>query len=386
MRFSALLLAATLASTAFAQQTTPTRPAPPPPAPPPTFTPDPVVHADRTVTFTYADPSATSVGLALEGVAQPMPMAKSASGDWTLTTGALQPELYSYHFMVDGRYELDAHNVFIKAGVLNAGNGFLVPGTPPEPWEITAVPHGEVHQHFFTSHVVKGLHDGQDQFFVYTPPGYDPRAATKYPVLYLLHGWSDTAAGWTSIGQANYILDNLIASGKAKPMIVVMPLGYGDMSFVRDGWGVWQDAAAIDHNLDLFTKTLTTEVMPQVEQLYNVATGRENTAIAGLSMGGLESLMVGLNHTGMFAYVGGFSGAVHMVKPTALSGLDPKTANLKVLWIACGTEDGLIVANRKLSAYLKGEGLPVTEIETPGMHTWMVWRDNLVHFAPLLFQ
>ena len=259
-------------------------------------------------------------------------------------------------------------------------------GGSPQPWEVAAVPHGEVHQHFFTTRVVKGLPRDQNQFFVYTPPGYDPAGTAKYPVLYLLHGWSGTAADWTSMGPANVILDNLIAAGKTKPMIVVMPTGYGDMSFVYKGWGEWNDAAEIDHNTALFQQSLLTEVMPAAERMYRVSPGRENRAIAGLSMGGLEALLVGLNHTGLFAYVGGFSSAVHMVGPSNLTGLDPKKADLKLLWIACGTEDGLITANQKLRATLKAEGLPVTEVETPGMHTFLVWRDNLVHFTPLLFQ
>jgi enterochelin esterase-like enzyme len=387
--FLSLVLAVTCSAGGFAQQTS-QKPAPPPPAAPPMFKPDPVVHGDGTVTFTYSDPTAATVSLVLEGKAQPIAMSKDAAGtsagEWTVTTESLKPEIYSYHFMVDGRYELDAHNVVIKAGVLNVGNGVLVPGTPPEPWEQTAVPHGEVHEHWFTTSVVKGLERDQDAYFVYTPPGYDARAKVKYPVLYLLHGWSDTAGGWVGIGKANEIFDNLIAAGKAKPMIVVMPLGYGEMSFVYDGWGVWQDAAKIDRNTALFQQSLLTEVVPRVEREYDIAAGRENTAIAGLSMGGLEALTVGLNHTGMFAYVGGFSAADHMLRPEALSGLDPKTANLKVLWISCGTEDGLIVANRRVAGFLKGEGLPVTEIETPGMHAWMVWRGNLVAFAPLLFR
>jgi enterochelin esterase family protein len=344
------------------------------------------VHADRTVTFTYADATAHQVLLALEGIAAPIAMKRGAASDWTLTTEPLQPEIYSYHFEVDGQYAVDAHNVFVKSGVLNVGNGVLVPGATPEPWEQTDVPHGELHHEFFTTKVVKGLERDQDQFFVYTPPGYDARSGARYPVLYLLHGWSDTAGGWSSIGQANYILDNLIAAGKAKPMIVVMPLGYGEMSFVRDGWGEWQKPVDIDRNTNLFQESLLNEVMPRVNAEYNVAVGRENTAIAGLSMGGLEALSVGLNHTGIFAYVGGFSAAVHMLQPSNLSELNPKTADLKELWISCGTEDGLIAANRKLSAYLKAQGLPVQEVETPGMHTWMVWRDNLVNFLPLLFQ
>ena len=345
-----------------------------------------MVNPDRTVTFHYVSPGAGTVGLALEGIKDPIAMTKDTDGSWTLTTKALAPEVYGYHFEVDGRYELDAHNTLIKSSLLNASNGFLVPGETPEPWETTAVPHGDVHEHAFTTSVVKGLPLNQDNFYVYTPPGYDPRGSTKYPVLYLLHGWSDAAKGWVETGNANRIFDNLIASGKAKPMIVVMPLGYGDMSFIRNGWGVWQDPAQIDHNLALFSQSLMTEVMPQVEKLYNVSTRREDRAIAGLSMGGLEALSIGLKNTKMFDYVGGFSAAVHQLKPEGLSGLDPKTANLKVLWVACGTEDGLITANRKLAGLLKGDGLPVTAIETPGMHVWMVWRDNLVHFAPLLFQ
>ena len=134
-------------------------------------------------------------------------------------------------------------------------------------------------------------------------------------------------------------------------------------------------------------KALLTEVMPQVEAGYNVSRKREDRAIAGLSMGGLEALTLGLNNTGRFAWVGGFSSAVHKLTfngPLAI--LDPQKADLRLLWIASGTEDDLIEPNRRLVAFLKSKNMPVTQIETPGMHTWMVWRDNLIHFAPLLFQ
>ena len=170
-------------------------------------------------------------------------------------------------------------------------------------------------------------------------------------------------------------------------MVVVMPLGYGDMTFVHSGFGVWQDPVSIDHNTTLFTKALLDEVMPRVESEYNVSRKREDRAIAGLSMGGLESLSIGLTHTDKFAYIGGFSAAVHKLDYTKeLAALDPRTANLRLLWIACGTEDGLIRANRKLIGFLKTKDMPVTQVETPGLHVWMVWRDNLTHFAPLLFQ
>ena len=347
---------------------------------------EPEVSPDRAVTFRLLEPTAQAVAVAVEGTAKPLPMTRNQAGLWTLTTAPLAPEWYSYHFVVDGRTELDARNPTVKASYVAVGNGFLVPGTPAQPWEVAAVPHGTVHHHAYTTHTTLGLPLNQSEFYVYTPPGYDARAAAKYPVLYLLHGYSDTAAGWTMIGHANDIFDTLIASGKARPMVVVMPLGYGDMDFLRKGFGVWTQADVITHNTALFTDTLRNEILPQVEALYNVSTRREDRAIAGLSMGGLESLTIGLNHTEQFAWIGGFSAAVHMLTPAALAGYHPATADLKLLWIACGTEDDLITPNRRLVGVLKAEGAPVTAIETPGMHTWLVWRDNLVHFAPLLFQ
>ena len=250
----------------------------------------------------------------------------------------------------------------------------------------SAMPHGEVHHQPFTTKVVLGLPDNADAFEVYTPPGYDAHGSTKYPVLYLLHGWSQTSTSWDTTGHARETLDELIASGKAKPMIVVMPLGYGDMSFLHDGFDVWRDPAAIDHNLGLFEKSLLTEVIPQVESAYKVLTDRGNRAIAGLSMGGLESLAIGLNNTGKFAWIGGFSSAVHLVTPETLKSLDPKTADLRLLWIACGTSDDLLTPNRRLEDALKAEGLPVTSIETPGAHVWPLWREDLQRFVPLLFQ
>ncbi len=347
---------------------------------------DPQVNADRTVTFRLTQPGATKVGVALDDSATALPMTQTEPGHWTLTTRALAPDWYSYHFDVDGRNQLDPRNVTIKASYTGSGNGFLVPGSPAKPWEETAIPHGTVDKHTYTTKVVLGLENNQADYYVYTPPGYDARGKVKYPVLYLLHGWSDTAGGWSNIGKANNILDTLIAQGKAKPMIVVMPLGYGDMSFVRSGFGVWRDPAAIDHNTALFTQALLTEVIPAVERDYLTSAKREDRAIAGLSMGGLESLTIGLTHADEFAYVGGFSAAVHAVPPGFFSTVDPKKADLKLVWMGCGTEDDLITSNRALEGALKSEGFDVKVFEEPGRHTWHVWRDSLVLFAPLLFQ
>ncbi len=346
--------------------------------------PEPQINPDRTVAFRLIDPSATKVEVAIDLARTRFPMTRDAAGIWTYITPPLPPEIYSYHFEVDGRPTLDADNPRVTGNYVGSANGFLVPGDTPEPWEPTDIPHGEIHAHRFTTKVVTGLERNQDEFYVYTPPGYNPKNATRYPVLYLLHGWSDFASGWSVVGRANLILDSLIAQGKARPMIVVMPLGYGEMSFVRNGFDIWHDGNAIDRNVDLFQRSLLQEIIPQIESEYNVAPGRENRAITGLSMGGLESLSVGLANPTLFAWVGGFSAAVHMFHP--LPNLNPKAANLRLLWIACGTSDDLIKANRRLTADLTARGFPVTPVETPGMHTWLVWRDNLVHFLPLLFQ
>ena len=260
MRLNRLLASALiLALPALAQ----TRPADVPAFPAPVTTPEPLVNANHTLTFRLTAPNAQKVMLSLENHA-PVAMQPSDSkpGVWTVTSAALAPEWYSYHFLVDGQNELDPLNPRIVESYLAAGNTVLVPGAVAQPWEKSAVSHGVVHHHAYTSSVVRGLPLGQSEFYVYTPPSYDPRAATKYPVLYLLHGWSDTAAGWTNIGHADMILDNLIAQGKAKPMIVVMPLGYGDMSFLHKGFGVWNDPAAIDNNTALFSQSLLTESSP----------------------------------------------------------------------------------------------------------------------------
>ncbi|HSY70463.1 MAG TPA: alpha/beta hydrolase-fold protein [Edaphobacter sp.] len=344
------------------------------------------VHPDHSVTFSYKDAAATKVSLALDGVEGPIPMEKDANGMWTVTTQPLAPEIYGYHFEADGDRRFDPANPRFTLNLVNVSNLVTVSGDTPQPWEDTNVPHGTLHHHIYGTTAVLGLPENQSGYFVYTPPGYNEKAKRPYPVLYLLHGWSDSDAGWSAVGQANLIFDNLLAAGKIKPMVVVMPLGYGDMSFAHDHNG-WDDRATIDHNTDLFTKALLTEVLPRVESGYRVSKDRKDRAIAGLSMGGLESLEIGLTHTDQFAWVGGFSSALSNVDYTQkLASLDPKTANLSLLWIACGTEDSLIEPNRKLVSFLKTKEMSVTQVETPGLHTWQIWRDNLIHFTPLLFQ
>jgi enterochelin esterase-like enzyme len=344
------------------------------------------VHADGTITFRCLDATASKVLLHLEGAAEPLPMEKDSAGVWSVVTPSLAPEIYGYSFEVDGQEQGDPHNSEIKPNLISVGNLVTVPGATPQLWEARDVPHGAVHHHFYTSKVVSGLADVQSEYYVYTPPGYDAKTAKRYPVLYLLHGWSDKANGWTAVGKANFIFDNLIAQGKVKPMVVVMPLGYGDMKFVLNGHGGWDDNAVISRNVDLFSRALLTEVLPQVESGYRVSKGRDDRAIAGLSMGGLESLTVGLTHPEMFGWVGGFSSALGHNDEKRFAGVNGKSAKLRLLWIACGTDEQLLAPNRKFVAWLKTKNFEVTAVETQGMHTWMVWRDDLARFAPLIFQ
>ena len=316
-------------------------------------------------------------------------MTKGADGLWSYTTPPLAPEIYSYRFDVDGRPQFDPNNLTgITPNLVYRGDEVEVPGDAPQLWDLQAVPHGTLEQHRYTSKIVLGLPANQSRYAVWTPPGFDPHAKTLYPVLYLLHGWSNTVDTWTTTLQADLILDNLMAAGKIKPMIVVIPLAYGDMSFVDGDIGtVWHEKPRVEHNTQLFSDALLHEIIPRVEAGYPVLRDRDHRAIAGLSMGGLEAIEIGLRNPDRFASIGGFSAAVHLVDPAHdLPVLTPKSTNLRLLWIACGTDDGLITANRNLVAFLKAADLSVTAVETPGAHVSYVWRDNLIHFAPLLFQ
>jgi len=343
----------------------------------------PEVQADGKVTFRLLLPGAKSVLLNFEGVAKPSPMTRDDSGVWSITVGPLDPDLYGYGFIADGVMLLDPNNPNIKPNLIQPQNVVAVAGPTPQLWDVAEVPHGVIHHHFFKSAVVGDQRD----FYVYTPPGFDSKAKTNYPVFYLLHGYSDPASAWTAVGMANFIFDNLIAQGKVKPMIVVMPLGYGTPEMINLKWAVWGHPDIRQLNFDNFRKSLLTEVMPMVEGAYPVSTKREDRAIAGLSMGGAESLLTGLNNIDKFAYVGSFSaGGLSEDFAAAFPALDAKQASqLHVLWIACGTSDGLIEPNRKFKAWLKSKNIAFTDIETPGAHTWMVWRRNLINFTPLLF-
>ncbi|MFC6646039.1 alpha/beta hydrolase [Granulicella cerasi] len=382
------LLAAALALVsplAFAQSAAPTKAVLPPP--PSLLGRSAEVHADRTVTFRVAAPTAQDVKLSMDTLSQPLAMTRDENGVWSVTTAALAPEIYDYVFIVDGVRQPDpaqwrVHNSFVGLESL-----VQVPGTPAMPWELTDVPHGEVTVHHFTTHATVNQFANQSEYLVYTPAGYDAKKKGGYPVLYLLHGYLDDATAWTQVARAHFVLDSMIASGKAVPMIVVMPQGYGDYKFLTGGFGQWSQPALVNNNVDHFIASMETEVIPAVEREYNVAKDRNHRAVSGLSMGGLETIELGLSHPEQFAYVAAMSAAVHNEGFDArFPKADGKAANFKLLWTSVGTDDHLLQPNRDFVKWAQGKGYTVEAHETKGAHQWPVWRENLVTILPLLFK
>ena len=350
------------------------------PAQPPV---SPEVNLDGRVTFRLNAPEARAVALHFESDV-PVPMKKDAQGVWSATTGALPPDIYSYSFVADGVPVLDPANPRMKYNLVSSQSEVQVPGPAALPWEINDVPRGTIHHHFYKSAIVGDHRD----FFVYTPPGYDPAAKPAYPVLYLLHGFSDDATAWSTVGRANVILDNLIARGQAKPMLIVMPLGYGNWDALIGGYSGPRKPGAQEDSNAKFGDSLLGEVIPQVERLYDVSSDSNARAIAGLSMGGAQSLLIGLNHPDRFAWIGAFSsGRLGQDLAAALPALGQNAnAKLRLLWIACGRDDRLIQWNQKIDQWLTARGVSHVWHPTPGIHSFTVWRRNLAEFAPLLFR
>ena len=372
----------------------------PGPGRPPAPVRSPEVAADGQVTFRLRAPEATQVFVT--GLGDRLAMQKDEQGVWSVTTGALKPDIYTYSFSIDGAAVTDPANPLVKSSYGSAGASMVhVPG--PVVWEPTDGPRGSVTHHFYHSALIGDHRD----YYVYTPPNYDPKRKDPYPVLFLLHGLGDDAAAWLNVGAANVILDNLINQGKAKPMIMVNTLGYGN----PEGPAGAMSATMIP----TFAKALVEEVMPQVEKAYHVSKDRNQRAIAGLSMGGAESIYTGMNYLDRFAWIGSFSGAFVMwprANPTpppapgaGRGGRGPRkietadieknlpnvsaksNAQLRLLWIACGSDDGLLTVNRQLESWLKDKDVKFTFLEVPGYaHVWPLWRHNLAELAQLLFQ
>jgi enterochelin esterase family protein len=338
------------------------------------------VKQDRTVTFRLRAPEATDVKVGGDFIQGPQQMTKQEDGVWDVTLGPLNPAIYSYTFRVNGVSVLDPVNPMIKAGERTSESMFEVHGEKPAPYDMQSVPHGTVHVNYYDS---KSLSAAR-RIDVYTPPGYESEKGT-YPVLYLLHGSGDTEAGWTTIGRANLILDNLIAAKKAKPMIVVMPYGRARPDVYLAPF------ATANTEPDAFANDLLKDVIPMVEKFYRISGQPDQRAIAGLSMGGGQALQIGLHHLDEFHFIGAFSAALRTqnVEEQYKEVLgDAKGANkkLKVFYIACGKTDSLFEPAQAFDETLTKHEIKHTFVPSEEGHVWRNWRNYLADFAPLLFR
>jgi enterochelin esterase family protein len=351
-------------------------------APPPM---PPEVHPDRRVTFRLRAPNAQTVTVS-GGFGAPASLEKNEQGIWSVTVGPLRPDLYGYSFTVDGLRMIDPSNPVVMPAPLLQTSVLEVPGDPPLVSEFLDVPHGTVRMHTYMSKSVgkkRGL-------FVYTPPGYDQDTSTRYPVFYLLHGSGDKEGTWTALGHAHLIADNLIARGKARPMVIVMP----------DGHTVVPAAAAASapptedrtetrrRNNALFQADLFDDILPLIESSYRVRADRAHRAMAGLSMGGGQTLTIGLAHPEKFAWIGSFSASIMDPEPalgSLLPALRTPEGKLQLLWIGCGRADNLFEGAQRLSDLLNKNDIRHTFHESDGGHSWFVWRRYLAEFLPLLF-
>jgi enterochelin esterase family protein len=378
----------------------------------------PEVSADRRITFRLSAPQAQAVRLNAGDIPNMGPAAaltKGENGVWSTTVGPVEPGAYRYTFNVDGLAVLDPRSPATSESNNNVWSVAYVSGS--DMFDTKNVPHGAVAAVTYYSTALKR----DRRMHIYTPPGYQT-SRDKYPVFYLLHGAGDSDDSWTSVGRAGIILDNLIAAKKAKPMIVVMPAGHTNGP--TPGRGAPAPAATVaPGSPDEFTQDFVGDILPYVEKNYRVIAERQGRAIAGLSMGGSQTLNIGIPHLDDFAYIGVFSsgllggggrgrGAAPAPGAAAAAGAAPPAAapappfgsawetqnlamldnaslkkGLKVLWFSTGKDDGLIsTATRPTVDLLKKHGFNVQFTESAGAHTWLNWRNYLVEFTPLLFQ
>jgi enterochelin esterase family protein len=338
----------------------------------------PDVHPDRSITFALRAPQASQVVLQFGGS---KPMVKNGDGIWSVTVGPVEPEIYTYTFVIDGVRILDPGNSNLKNGRAIDASVVEVPGTLPRFDEVQNVPHGALQIRTYESTPLKKLR----RLYVYTPPQYDTEPTRKFPVLYLRHGSGDNEENWSDTGRAAVILDNLTAQRKAVPMLIVMSNGDTD--------GSWAGGSSPE-GIELLSQELLTDIIPLIEKDYRVAPGRENRAITGLSMGGGQAFTIGLRHMDMFAWVGEFSSGLvsdtdfHLDQylPGFLD--DPAAVNkkLRLFYLSCGTLDPRYPGQLDLGDLLKAHDIHYVWYPTPGMHEWKVWRHALADFAPRLFQ
>jgi len=352
----------------------------------------PEVHADKRVTFRLYAPKASEVTVGGDWIPQGLgtggKLTKDEKGVWSITVGPLPSDFYSYSISMDGVRTLDPKNAMIKQGTTSVDNMFFVSGNEAAYQDLQAVPHGEVRRVWYQSSTM----NEQRRLHVYTPPGYDTSKA-KYPVFYLLHGGGDEDSGWSTIGRAGFILDNLIAAKKAKPMIVVMPNGSLPRPNVVPS--APPNPAANAAFQERFASELLKDVVPFVEKTFRVQTGSANRALAGLSMGGGQTMRTVALHPDQFGYVGVWSAGVAVAttadfeqrSATFLKSADQVNKSIKLFEVTCGDKDTLAFAGSKnLDEILKKNNIKHEMQISGGGHTWINWRQYLNAFAQKLFR
>jgi enterochelin esterase-like enzyme len=390
---------------AYSQQAAPGRGAP---APRPV---SPEIHADRTVTFRLFAPKASEVTLngSWEG-ARDLKMSKNDDGIWSTTVGPLGAQLWGYWYLVDGVKALDPGNGETQRDGSRVDNLLMISGPESDLWDFKNVPHGTLHLVWYASPTLK---QERRRMYIYTPPGYEANQ-TRYPVLYLLHGGGGDEDAWITMGRANVILDNLIASGKAKPMIVVMPNGNAAQT-VSQGYAYGPTPAAQAVTAPAppplqaagaggagrgaatprppqpyagsYPESLVKDVIPFVEKTYRVVANKDNRAIAGLSMGGGHTLLATNNNPGLFGYIGVFSSGPRTVDEAYEKQLAAvKAGGVKFYWTGAGTTDMAREGTMNLHSLLEKQGFKTTYKEIPGAHYWFLWRDFLGDFGSVLFR
>jgi enterochelin esterase-like enzyme len=344
----------------------------------------PEIRPDGSVTFRLFAPKASEVILMgspgiLEFIKKPLPLQKDENGVWSVTVGPLPPGFYTYGYAIDGGLRMpDPSNPNLEMRRWGPTSLFIVPDNQKAIIEDRRVPHGTIHVNFYDSPNL----NAQRMVYIYTPPGYES-GRQEYPVLYLLHGNGQIEASWTWTGRANVIMDNLLAEGKIKPMIVVMPFGH-----VRREIKAASDppaAPAPGSDMAAIEKELITAVKPLVESKFRVLRDRKYRAIGGLSMGAAQSLTIGLRHLDQFSYIAAFSGAGNRAEweKAEAAMLNEK---LRLLWLGCGTEDFAYPGVKGLHELLTQKKVNHVWNESGGGHSWPNWQIYLSKYAQLLFR
>jgi enterochelin esterase family protein len=366
----------------------------------------PEIRPDNTVTFRLQAPQAVKVEitgdfLPTHKLKTPMgeydapdtaELTKNEKGVWEYTTPqALPSELYKYSFIIDEVNVTDPGNVYMIRDVASVSSIFIIGGGRANMYKVNDVPHGTVARRWYNSPTLKMTR----RITIYTPPGYET-SKEKYPVLYLLHGAGGDEEAWIALGRAVQILDNLIAQGKAKPMIVVMPNGNVVQKAApgESERGMYKPSFMGETRMDGAFETAFPDIIKFVESNYRTLANKSGRAIAGLSMGGFHSLYISAEYPDMFDYVGLFSAAIlprEGTKSEVYDNLDQKlkiqfSKNPKLYWIAIGNSDFLYKSNAEFRKKLDENKFPYNYYETGEGHIWKNWRIYLTEFVPMLFK